>query len=67
MIVAHQLISVDDLSGEDELTRDGYTVRMVQNATESLTDDAAATRQILDGVDGDAVLVGHSYGGAVMM
>ncbi|MGW4125921.1 alpha/beta fold hydrolase [Nocardia sp. NPDC004711] len=50
----------------DELTRDGFTVRVVQNATKSLADDAAATRQILDGVDGDAVLVGHSYGGAVI-
>ncbi|MEC3953112.1 alpha/beta hydrolase [Nocardia sp. CDC153] len=50
----------------DELTRDGYTVRVVQNATKSLADDAATTRQILDGVAGDAVLVGHSYGGAVI-
>ncbi|MEC3917829.1 alpha/beta fold hydrolase [Nocardia sp. CDC160] len=50
----------------DELTRDGYPVRVVQNATKSLADDAATTRQILDGVEGDAVLVGHSYGGAVI-
>ncbi|MBU3062353.1 alpha/beta hydrolase [Nocardia sp. NEAU-G5] len=50
----------------NELTRDGFIVRVVQNATKSLADDAAATRQILDGVDGDAVLVGHSYGGAVI-
>ncbi|MGF6885185.1 pimeloyl-ACP methyl ester carboxylesterase [Nocardia sp. GAS34] len=50
----------------DELTRDGFIVRVVQNATKSLADDAAATRQILDGIDGDAVLVGHSYGGAVI-
>ncbi|MGW4533041.1 alpha/beta fold hydrolase [Nocardia sp. NPDC004340] len=50
----------------DELTRDGFVVRVVQNATKSLADDAAATRLILDGVDGDAVLVGHSYGGAVI-
>ncbi|MFE3229673.1 alpha/beta fold hydrolase [Nocardia sp. NPDC059228] len=50
----------------DELTRDGFTVRVVQNATKSLADDAATTRQILDGVEGDAVLVGHSYGGAVI-
>ncbi|MFJ4653175.1 alpha/beta fold hydrolase [Nocardia sp. NPDC088792] len=50
----------------DELTRDGFDVRVVQNATKSLTDDAAATRQILDGIEGEAVLVGHSYGGAVI-
>ncbi|MGV9674867.1 alpha/beta fold hydrolase [Nocardia sp. NPDC003482] len=50
----------------DELTRDGFSVRVVQNATTSLADDAATTRRILDGVDGDAVLVGHSYGGAVI-
>ncbi|WP_036495004.1 alpha/beta fold hydrolase [Nocardia sp. BMG111209] len=50
----------------DELTRDGFSVRVVQNSTRSLTEDAAATRQILDDIDGDAVLVGHSYGGAVI-
>ncbi|MET9490600.1 alpha/beta hydrolase [Nocardia sp. NPDC006630] len=50
----------------DELTNDGYSVRVVQNATKSLADDAAATRQILDDIEGEAVLVGHSYGGAVI-
>lgn len=50
----------------DELTGDGYTVRVVQNATQSLADDAATTRQVLDGIDGEVVLVGHSYGGAVI-
>ncbi|MFB8004180.1 alpha/beta fold hydrolase [Nocardia sp. NPDC056000] len=50
----------------DELTRDGFDVRVVQNPTKSLDDDAATTRQILDGIDGPVVLVGHSYGGAVI-
>ncbi|WP_426516703.1 alpha/beta fold hydrolase [Diaminobutyricibacter sp. McL0618] len=50
----------------DELKADGYTVRAVQNATKSLADDAATTRDILDAVDGPVVLVGHSYGGAVI-
>ncbi len=50
----------------DELTRDGIAVRVVQNATTSLADDAATTRRILDEIDGEAVLVGHSYGGAVI-
>lgn len=46
----------------DHLTADGYRVAVVQNPTRSLADDVAATRQILDGLDGPAVLVGHSYG-----
>lgn len=50
----------------DELTGDGFDVRVVQNATKSLADDAATTRQILDGIEGEVVLVGHSYGGAVI-
>jgi len=48
------------------LTRDGYSVSVVQNPTLSLEGDAAATRQVLDQQDGPAVLVGHSYGGAVI-
>jgi pimeloyl-ACP methyl ester carboxylesterase len=48
------------------LKRDGYNVSIVQNPTLSLAGDAAATRQILDVQDGPAVLVGHSYGGAVI-
>jgi len=50
----------------DHLTADGYRVAVVQNPTLSLTGDVAATRQILDGIGGPAVLVGHSYGGAVI-
>ncbi|HEY3609860.1 MAG TPA: alpha/beta hydrolase [Pseudonocardiaceae bacterium] len=50
----------------DLLTRDGFAVSIVQNPTLSLAGDAAATRQILDQQDGPAVLVGHSYGGAVI-
>ena len=48
------------------LKRDGYQVSIVQNPTLSLAGDAAATRQILDLQDGPVVLVGHSYGGAVI-
>ncbi|WP_405098316.1 alpha/beta fold hydrolase [Micromonospora sp. NBC_01412] len=48
------------------LTRDGFTVKVVQNPTLSLEGDVAATRYILGGLDGPAVLVGHSYGGAVI-
>lgn len=50
----------------DHLSADGYQVAVVQNPTLSLAGDAAATRQILDALDGPAVLVGHSYGGAVI-
>ncbi|KAA8885441.1 alpha/beta hydrolase [Nocardia colli] len=50
----------------DNLTQDGFAVRVVQNATKSLADDAATTRQILDDIEGEVVLVGHSYGGAVI-
>jgi pimeloyl-ACP methyl ester carboxylesterase len=50
----------------DHLTADGYQVAVVQNPTLSLAGDVAATRQILDGLGSPAVLVGHSYGGAVI-
>jgi pimeloyl-ACP methyl ester carboxylesterase len=50
----------------DALTADGYRVAVVQNPTLSLEDDAAATRRVIDGLDGPVVLVGHSYGGAVI-
>jgi pimeloyl-ACP methyl ester carboxylesterase len=50
----------------DALTADGYRVSIVQNPTLTLEGDAAAARLVLDAVDGPAVLVGHSYGGAVI-
>ena len=50
----------------DHLTADGYRVAVVQNPTLSFDGDVAVTRQALDGLDGPAVLVGHSYGGAVI-
>src|SRR5260370_20488104 len=48
------------------LKNDGYNVSIVQNPTLSLAGDAAATRQIIDAQEGPVVLVGHSYGGAVI-
>lgn len=50
----------------DILTADGFNVSVVQNPTLTLEGDAAATRQIVDAQDGPVVLVGHSYGGAVI-
>ena len=38
----------------------------MQNPTLSLEDDVAVTNRVLDPLDGPAVLVGHSYGGAVI-
>jgi pimeloyl-ACP methyl ester carboxylesterase len=48
------------------LRQDGYNVTIVQNPTLSLDGDAEATRRILQRQDGPTVLVGHSYGGAVI-
>jgi pimeloyl-ACP methyl ester carboxylesterase len=48
------------------LTRDGFAVSIVQNPTLSLHGDVAVTRQVLDRQDGPTILVGHSYGGAVI-
>ena len=50
----------------DLLKQDGYDVSVVQNPTLSLAGDVAATREIIDQQDGPVVLVGHSYGGAVI-
>jgi pimeloyl-ACP methyl ester carboxylesterase len=48
------------------LSEDGYTVSIVQEPETSLADDVAATNRILDRQSGPTVLVGHSYGGAVI-
>ncbi|GAB3853099.1 alpha/beta fold hydrolase [Dactylosporangium cerinum] len=48
------------------LRQDGFTVSIVQNPTLSLEVDAEVTRRILQQQDGPTVLVGHSYGGAVI-
>src|SRR5437016_274952 len=50
----------------DLLKADGFNVSVVQNPTLSLEGDAAATKQVIDAQDGPVVLVGHSYGGAVI-
>src|SRR5205823_6761218 len=48
------------------LTRDGHHVAVVQIPTLSLADDVVATRRVIAAQDGPVVLVGHSYGGAVI-
>ncbi len=48
------------------LRKDGYEVSIVQNPTISLADDVAATKRIIAVQNGPVILVGHSYGGAVI-
>jgi pimeloyl-ACP methyl ester carboxylesterase len=48
------------------LRRDGYSVSVVQNPTMSLEDDVAVTRRVPARQKSPAILVGHSYGGAVI-
>jgi pimeloyl-ACP methyl ester carboxylesterase len=59
-----------DGSGWQEVYRllkeDGYSVRIVQNPTLSLEGDAAAAKRVIDAQGEPVILVGHSYGGAVI-
>ena len=48
------------------LRKNGYDVSIVQNPTLSHEGDVAATNRVIDAQDGPVVLVGHSYGGAVI-
>lgn len=48
------------------LLDDGYTVRVPPNPLRSLSNDAATIRNFLATLSGPIVLVGHSYGGAVI-
>ena len=50
----------------DILTKDGYEVLVVQNPTITLDGDVAATRQVIAKATKPVLLVGHSYGGAVI-
>lgn len=48
------------------LQADGYPVIAFSNPLRGLTDDAEYLRQFLSTIEGPIVLVGHSYGGAVI-
>ena len=50
----------------ERLLDDGYAVRAIPNPLRSLPGDAASVRTFVQSVPGPVVLVGHSYGGAVM-
>jgi pimeloyl-ACP methyl ester carboxylesterase len=48
------------------LEKHGYNVSIVQNPTLSLDDDVAVTKRAIAAQPGPVILVGHSYGGAVI-
>jgi pimeloyl-ACP methyl ester carboxylesterase len=48
------------------LRKENLSVSVVQHPTISLTDDVQATRRVLATQNGPVILVGHSYGGAVI-
>src|SRR6202020_2636474 len=48
------------------LEAEGYHVVAVQNPLTSLADDVAATKRAIALQDGPVILVGHSWGGAVI-
>jgi pimeloyl-ACP methyl ester carboxylesterase len=50
----------------EHLKKDGYSVSVVQNPTLSLADDVAVIKRAIDAVSEPVILVGHSYGGAVI-
>jgi pimeloyl-ACP methyl ester carboxylesterase len=50
----------------DLLKADGFNVSVVQNQTLSLDSDVETTHNVLDLQNGPTILVGHSYGGAVI-
>ncbi|HEX6714287.1 MAG TPA: alpha/beta hydrolase [Thermoleophilaceae bacterium] len=50
----------------DRLDGDGHTVLAPPNPLRGLRHDAAYTASVIDQLDGSVVLVGHSYGGAVI-
>lgn len=48
------------------LQDDGYSVEAVENDLHSLSDDIAHTKSRIEAEKGPVILVGHSYGGAVI-
>jgi pimeloyl-ACP methyl ester carboxylesterase len=50
----------------DILTKDGYEVLIVQNPTRTLEDDVSTTERVIAAAKHPVILVGHSYGGAVI-
>jgi pimeloyl-ACP methyl ester carboxylesterase len=50
----------------DILVKDGYNVNIVQEPETSFKEDVATTKRVLAQQNGPCILVGHSYGGAVI-
>jgi pimeloyl-ACP methyl ester carboxylesterase len=50
----------------NNLVKKGHHVAVVGNPNTGLADDIAATKRVLDRLNGPAILVGHSYGGAII-
>ena len=50
----------------DILTKDGYHVSVAEHPLTSFNDDVTAVKRIVDMQDGPTILVGHSYGGALV-
>jgi pimeloyl-ACP methyl ester carboxylesterase len=50
----------------DHLARDGYAVLAPTNPLRGIPYDASYTESLIDKLEGPVVLVGHSYGGAVI-
>src|SRR5271156_6735786 len=48
------------------LLKDGFSVTAVQNPLKSLEEDVATTKRVIEAQKGDVILVGHSYGGAII-
>ncbi len=50
----------------DILKKAGYNVKVVGNSNFGLEQDALTTQNVLDRLEGPCILVGHSYGGAII-
>src|SRR5471030_298999 len=50
----------------DILVKDGYHVSVAEHPLTSFGDDVTAVKRIVDMQDGPTILVGHSYGGAII-
>lgn len=50
----------------DILTKDGYHVSVAEHPLTSFQDDTTAVKRMVDMQDGPTILVGHSYGGAII-
>ena len=48
------------------LEKEGFAVTAVQNPLTSMTEDIATTRRLIESQEGPVIVVGHSYGGAVI-